>query len=149
MAVWCLSISPCSTNLLYVAFHALWHIVMDDSPHIRFIQTHSKGHSRYHHPQPSRHEGILDSFPLGWGKTSMVALSVPVSIGFSFSYRFQNNMWVMLFFSTSELKIHTQNWDLIKSIRLCFSHLLKIFKCNNSIRLPLCILVMSVNESNW
>lgn len=143
MAVWCLSISPRSTNLLYVAFHALWHIVMDDPPHIGFIQTHSKGHSRYHHPQPSRHEGILDSFPLGWGKTSMVALSIPVSIGFSFSYRFKNNMWVMLFFSTTELKIHTQ-LRFNKKHKIMFFKSTKIFKCNNSIRLPLCILVMSV-----
>ena len=44
-----LSISPSSPTLLVVVFHGLADSVMDDKPHVWFINAHTKGHSCYHH----------------------------------------------------------------------------------------------------
>ena len=58
------SIPPSTANLLNKRLKALGHIVVNDGPHISFIQAHTKGHSGYNNSQLPSHEVCLDLLPL-------------------------------------------------------------------------------------
>lgn len=71
-----------ATNLLHIAFKAPRQIIMDNSPHIWFIQTHSKSHSRHYDTQLSSHETLLNTASLRRGHSGVVTFCVPFGCGF-------------------------------------------------------------------
>ena len=44
-----ISVTACTSSFLIIALHVLWHIIMNDVPNIRLVDSHSKCIGSYHH----------------------------------------------------------------------------------------------------
>lgn len=77
MTVRRLPITSRTADLLHVTLEALGHVVVDDSPHVWFVQTHSKSHGGHHHTQLPAHEVILHAPSLRRRHPCMVRFSDP------------------------------------------------------------------------
>ena len=73
MAVGWVAITPRPPNFLDIRLKAPWQVVVNDSPHVRLIQPHSKCYRGNDNPQPTGHELVLHPFPHGGTQARMVA----------------------------------------------------------------------------
>ena len=62
-----------TAGLLVIAFHIFRHIIMDDVPHIRFIDSHTKSVCRYHDLLPVINKIFLVFLPFQVRETRMVS----------------------------------------------------------------------------
>ena len=67
------AVPACSSGLLIIAFHVFRHIIMDDVPHIRFIDSHTKSVCRYHDLLPVINKIFLVFLPFQVRETRMVS----------------------------------------------------------------------------
>ena len=67
------AVPACSSGLLIIAFHVFRHIIMDDVPHIRFIDSHAEGVCRYHDLLPVVNKVFLVFFPFQIGKARVIS----------------------------------------------------------------------------
>ena len=54
-----LTVAPGAPCLLIIAFQILWHIIMDDEPHVWLVDAHAKGIGGNHHLYPVVEEIVL------------------------------------------------------------------------------------------
>ena len=67
------AVPACSSGLLIIAFYIFRHIIMDDVPHIRFIDSHTKSVCRYHDLLPVINKIFLVFLPFQVRETRMVS----------------------------------------------------------------------------
>ena len=75
------TIAPRPADLLHITLETLWHVIMNDSSNIGFIQAHTKRNRRHHYTKLTPHELRLDFLPLCRWKTRVVALGLPRTRG--------------------------------------------------------------------
>ena len=68
-----ISVTARASCLLIIALHVLWHIIMNDISHIRFVNSHTKSISGYHHMTAVIDKIILVVPALLIGKPGMIS----------------------------------------------------------------------------